>query len=95
MEKYIDLILSTLKEIGEDDDNALLLEAHAKTKLFGSAGILDSIGVVFLISELEDKVQDEFDKDIVLADEKAMSQVTSPFRSVETLATYLCQLVEG
>ncbi|ASD68088.1 hypothetical protein [Pseudoalteromonas piscicida] len=95
MEKYIDLILSTLKEIGEDDDNAALLEAHAKTKLFGSAGVLDSVGVVFLISELEDKVQDEFDMDITLADEKAMSQVTSPFRSVETLAKYLCQLVEG
>ncbi|CAI2308282.1 hypothetical protein [Vibrio parahaemolyticus] len=95
MEKYIDLILSTLHEMGEDEDNEALIEAHAKTKLFGTNGALDSVGIVFLITELEEKISDEFDIDVTLADEKAMSQVTSPFRNVETLAKYISQLVEG
>lgn len=94
MKKYIDLILSTLHEIGEDEDNAALSEAHEKTKLFGTNGALDSVGIVFLITELEEKISDEFDVDVTLADEKAMSQVTSPFRNVETLAKYIAQLVE-
>ncbi|HAU8252188.1 TPA: hypothetical protein I7148_12895 [Vibrio vulnificus] len=94
MEKYIDLVLSTLVEIGEDDDNQALIEANAKTKLFGTNGVLDSVGIVFLITELEEKISDEFDVDVTLADEKAMSQVTSPFRNVETLAKYIAQLVE-
>ncbi|MDF2153928.1 hypothetical protein [Vibrio sp. CAU 1672] len=95
MDKYIDLVLSTLIEMGEDDDNAALIEANAKTKLFGTNGVLDSVGIVFLITELEEKISDEFDVDVTLADEKAMSQVTSPFRNVETLAKYIAQLVEG
>lgn len=94
MEKYIELVLSTLHEMGEDEDNQALIEAQAKTKLFGTNGVLDSVGVVFLITELEEKISDEYDVDVTLADEKAMSQVTSPFRNVETLAKYISQLVE-
>ena len=94
MDKYIDLVLSTLSEIGEDEDNSALIEAHTKTKLFGASGVLDSVGIVFLITELEEKISDEFVVDVTLANEKAMSQVTSPFRSVETLAKYIAQLIE-
>ncbi|AKB01867.1 hypothetical protein [Vibrio cholerae] len=94
MEKYLELVLSTLHEIGKDENNEALVEAHAKTKLFGANGILDSVGIVFLITELEEKISDDFDVDVTLADEKAMSQVTSPFRNVETLAKYIAQLVE-
>ncbi|ASI89225.1 hypothetical protein [Vibrio mediterranei] len=94
MEKYIELVIATLHEMGEDEDNQALIEAQAKTKLFGTNGVLDSVGVVFLITELEEKISDEYDVDVTLADEKAMSQVTSPFRNVETLAKYISQLVE-
>lgn len=94
MEKYLELVLSTLHEMGEDEDNEALVEAHIKTKLFGANGVLDSVGIVFLITELEEKINDDFGVDVTLADEKAMSQVTSPFRNVETLAKYIAQLVE-
>ncbi|HAS6344855.1 TPA: hypothetical protein I7243_16235 [Vibrio vulnificus] len=93
MKQYIDLVLSTLVEMGEDDDNEDLINANEKTKIFGTNGVLDSVGIVFLITELEEKISDDFDCDIALADEKAMSQVTSPFRNVETLAKYIEQLV--
>lgn len=95
MEKYIGLVISSLHEMGEDEDNTALIEANVKTKLFGANGVLDSVGVVFLITELEEKISDEFNIDVTLADEKAMSQVTSPFRNVETLSKYISQLVEG
>ncbi|ADT85344.1 hypothetical protein vfu_A00107 [Vibrio furnissii NCTC 11218] len=80
--------------MGEDDDNKELIEANSKTKLFGSQGVLDSVGIVFLITELEERISDDFDVDVTLADEKAMSQVTSPFRNVETLAKYIESLIE-
>ena len=80
--------------MGEDEDNTALIKANVKTKLFGANGLLDSVGVVFLITDIEEKISDDFDIDVTLADEKAMSQVTSPFRNVETLAKYICQLIE-
>ena len=94
MDKYINLVLSALNEIAEDTDNESLSNANAKTKLFGPNGVLDSMGIVFLVSELEDLISDEFDTHVTLADEKAMSQVTSPFRNVETLGVYIQKLVE-
>ncbi|MCR9298794.1 hypothetical protein NB466_07810 [Vibrio fluvialis] len=94
MQKYTDFILSVLVEMGEDDDNKELIEANSKTKLFGSQGVLDSVGIVFLITELEERISDDFDIDVTLADEKAMSQVTSPFRNVETLAKYIESLIQ-
>ncbi len=33
MEKYLELVLSTLHEMGEDEDNEALVEATHKTKL--------------------------------------------------------------
>ena len=94
MNKYINLVLTALNEVAEDTDNESLNNANEKTKLFGHNGLLDSMGIVFLVSELEDLISDEFDVDVTLADEKAMSQVTSPFRNVETLSTYIQKLVE-
>ncbi|MFA0156321.1 hypothetical protein [Vibrio sp. 10N.261.46.A3] len=93
MEKYLDIILSTLRDISEEDDNEMLKNANTKTKLFGANGALDSVGIVFLISELEEKIEDEFDVQIMLADDKAMSGVTSPFRNVESLAKYIDSLI--
>ena len=55
---------------------------------------MDSLALVSFIADLEDKISDEFEKDIILADEKAMSQRTSPFRSVETLTNYIQKLLE-
>lgn len=95
MEKYVELVLSTLQELGREDDNIALIEANEKTKLFGENGVLDSVGIVFLITEIEEHISDEFNIDVTLANEKAMSQVTSPFRNVETLAKYVSQLIEG
>ncbi len=60
-----------------------------KTKLFGVNGNLDSFGVVNLLSELEDKLSEQCGLEIALADEKAMSATTSPFRNVQSLASYI------
>ena len=95
MKKCIDLILATLIEIGEDEDNDSLINSNEKTKLFGINGVLDSVGLVYFITELENKISDELNVDLILADEKAMSQTTSPFRNVETLAKYIDSLIEG
>ena len=41
MDKYINLVLSALNEIAEDTGNESLSNTNAKTKLFGSNGVLD------------------------------------------------------
>ena len=52
------------------------------------------MALVTLIADLEARISDEFDFDIILADEKAMSQRTSPFRNIATLTKYIEQILE-
>ena len=92
MQKVLDLVLETVKEIGEDQNNQALIDANEDTRLFGEN--LDSMGIVFLVTDLESRISDELDVDLTLADERAMSQKTSPFRSVKTLANYANTLIE-
>ena len=92
MEQVLNLVLETVKEIGEDQENQALINATEDTRLFGEN--LDSMGIVFLVTDLESRISDELDVDLTLADERAMSQKTSPFRSVKTLAKYANTLIE-
>lgn len=93
-EKIEKIVLESLVELNEEMENDQLTNPSKDTKLYGSNGALDSLALVSLITDLEDKVSDEFDKDIVLADEKAMSQRISPFRTVESLVNYISKLLE-
>ena len=61
--------------------------------LFGSEGLLDSMGLVNLVVELEERLQDEYDVAITLADERAMSRSQSPFRTVRNFVEYIEELL--
>lgn len=86
-----DLIIDCVQEFGQQHHNDGLAQAQLDTLLFGAH--LDSMGVVFLVTELESRLADELGVDISLADERAMSQKTSPFRSVKHLVAYVEMLV--
>lgn len=87
------IIIEALEELNEELENDSLNSPQKDTKLYGGSGALDSLALVSLITDLEERVSDEFDKDIVLADEKAMSQRTSPFRTVTSLTEYIEKLL--
>ena len=93
-EKIEKIIINTLNELNEELENEVLTNPTSKTKLYGINGGLDSLALVSFITDLEEKISEDFNKEIVLADEKAMSSKTSPFRSVETLTFYIQNLLE-
>ena len=92
MKKILDLVIRTTEMICEEHDIEVTGDINENTPLFGE--ILDSMGIVFLVTDLETLISDELDVYISLADERAMSQRTSPFRTVKTLAKYAQALVE-
>ncbi|WP_419773863.1 hypothetical protein [Halarcobacter sp.] len=92
-EKIQEQIIECLKELNEELENENLENISKDTKLYGGSGALDSLSLVSFITDLEERISEEFDKDIILADEKAMSQRTSPFRNVESLTIYIEKLI--
>ncbi len=92
--EIIKLIIDTANELDEDEIE-LDGELSEDTILFGKDGALDSMGLVTLIVALEQAIEDRFDASAGLADEKAMSQARSPYRSVGSLADYAVSQIEG
>ena len=94
-QKIEEIIIGVLQDINDDIESELLENPTKETKLFGEDGELNSLELVSMITDLEEEIQDEFEKDITLADEKAMSQRKSPFGTVESLTEYIEILING
>ena len=69
------------------------LEVDDDLRLFGRDALLDSLGLVTVLVSFEAAINDRFETQIVLADERAMSMERSPFRTVSTLVDYTYALV--
>jgi len=94
-EKLIDLVLNLLVGYFEENNETVDLSNGELTKLFGSEGLLDSLGLVTFIVSVEEALEDEFGISLVLADEKAMSRRTSPFSRVSYLVDYIIELLNA
>ena len=92
-EKYIQSIFDAIDEINEQLDEESRLIKSVDTVLFGKSGKLDSLGFVNLIVATEQRLEEVFEVSLTLADEKAMSQENSPFRTVGTLSEYISKLL--
>ncbi len=68
-------------------------EINAETRLFGANALLDSAALVSLLVEVEQQISDAVGTELLLADDRAMSQKRSPFRNIGTLAEYVMTLV--
>ncbi len=66
-----------------------LASVTGDTVLVGKDAVLDSLGVVSLIVEVEQRLEGEHGISVTLANDKAMSQRNSPFRTVEVLTDHL------
>jgi acyl carrier protein len=62
------------------------------TRLFGREGLLDSLGLVNLLLDLEQQLNEQHALSIALADDRAMSQTRSPFRTIGSLSDYIFTL---
>ena len=93
--KIVKIITESLKEVNAtlEDSEPGLEKPTLDTQIFGFQGYLDSLALVTLISIIEGKISDEFNKEIVIVSEKAMSQKISPFKSVRSLAGYIESLL--
>ncbi|MFC2097385.1 hypothetical protein ACFLSI_03520 [Bacteroidota bacterium] len=89
--EIIELIFESVDEINIDLD--VKLEKSEGSALFGSNSVLDSIDLVNFISIVEQKLEDKYGDYISIADENAMSQSSSPFRTIETLTEYILTII--
>jgi acyl carrier protein len=87
------LIYDSIDELNLDLETEEQIEKNENTSIFGSDSKLDSMGLVNLITILEEKIEERTGKFISVADERAMSLESSPFKTIGTLIEYVTQLL--
>lgn len=83
-----EIVLNTLKDYCES--NGITEELTMDTHLIGRTRIMDSMGLVNTIVDIETAFLDE-DVEISLTSETAMSLRLSPFRTIGSLCDYIAR----
>ena len=64
-------------------------DINKDTVLLGSKSILDSLGLIGLLIDIEEELSVRIDKPVQLMDESALSEKNSPFRTLGSLSDFL------
>ena len=83
------IVIASLQEVFEQSGITPPENITEDTVLVGNEPVLDSLGVVQLIVEVEQRVEQIHGISVTLANDKAMSQKNSPFRTVGVLSDHV------
>ena len=84
-----EIVIASLNEVFAQTGMPAPESLGEDTVLVGSEPVLDSLGVVQLIVEVEQRVEQEHNISVTLANDKAMSARNSPFRTIGVLADHV------
>lgn len=91
--EVLEIIYSAIDSLNDELEENEQIEKNENAVLFGKDSNLDSMGLVNLITLIEQNIEETTGKFISIADERAMSLQESPFRTVATLKHYITQLM--
>ncbi len=92
-DRAFEVVKTAVEELADELGYDQLRKVTADSPLFGGDQGVDSLTLVRLIADIERQAEDVFGKQVVLADELAMSRRSSPFRTVGTLSAFLQEQV--
>lgn len=92
-DRVLKIVLDACAEMNQGFDTAIDIARGPDAPLSGSDGVLESVELVSLIIAVEEAVEDEFGTSVALADDRAFSRSSSPFRTVGTLTGYVLELL--
>ena len=88
-----EIIFDAINEVNAYQDENKKLEISDNTEFIGKDSVLDSLDFVNFIVDVEQRINEAFNTNVILMDEKAMSRRNSPFRNVKTLEEYINTLL--
>lgn len=94
-DQILKIVIQCVEEVLREDDRIGPQLIKKSTPLYGQNALLDSLGLVRVITGIEESISDKLNKDIVIASEKAMSQRNSPFLNIGTLTDFIIELVNS
>jgi acyl carrier protein len=90
----LEIVHASLREVFAQGGTEPAGEVTEETVLVGNDAVIDSLGVVSLIVEVEQRLESTHGISVVLANDKAMSQRNSPFRTVGVLTDHVLAMAQ-
>lgn len=94
-EELRQLVIDCVRSTAAEQDLPLPEQLTDQTVLFGDGGMLDSMALVSLVVAVEEAVADGMGRTVALADEKALSQKRSPYRTIGSLIEYAARQIDS
>ena len=88
-ERILETVVSAIDELNETREEKIPTGDVLELGLYGNQGIFDSMHLVGFLALVEEKLEDEFGAEVVLASEKAVSRRVSPFSTVRRLVEFI------
>lgn len=93
-EEIDQVVLSTFKQVAKDNEKSFDCEPTNDTAIMGPDSPFDSVDLVTFIVALEQTLEDDWNTSIILADDRAMSQEVSPFKTIGSISDYIEMLIK-
>ena len=87
------IVFDSLRRINATIARKKPVDIALETRLFGRRGSLNSLGLVWLVATVEQKIREEHARDLTLVDDRVTSGDIRPFYSVGTLIDYVAELL--
>ena len=94
-EKLVQAIFAAVDALNDQLPKGVRVAKSLEAPLYGQGGHLESIDLVNLIIEVEEKVKDAFDVSITIADDRAVSSRNSPFVTLGALTNHVSELIRN
>lgn len=92
-QQILDIIITQVTGLNETLPEAQQFTVNAETPLFGNDSKIDSLSLVSVIVDLEGLFASDYDIDLSLTDDRAMTREISPFDNVTNLADYIYEVI--
>jgi hypothetical protein len=93
--KVVELLYAAVDDLNQQLRKDQRLEKALEIRLVGEGGRLDSLGLLNLLVQTEQRIETVFGINVMLADDEAMSKDPSPFSTLGSLAEHVCHIVHN
>lgn len=87
-DRLLELVTDVIDDMNRRRDEKIPTDDLEGLALYGDSGVFDSMHLVNFLTQLEEAIEDEYDVEISLTSEKAVSQRVSPFSRVGRLIDF-------
>ena len=87
------VLYSSIEKLNETLDSSEKILKSLEEPLIGENSKLDSMGLISLIVQVEEDIEEKLQKIVTLADEKALSRKNSPYKNISSLVDFICDII--